>query len=404
MAKKKMQRWDDYKLPTEGLAVVHDKNNFCYGYIDMTGQEVIAPQWNGAEPFSDGKAAVMDDSYKKGYIDRTGKLVIACQWEEAGPFSEGRAAVGEGSEKALIDETGKVLTDYKYYKIEEFADSLAVVQPDWDVSGVIDRDGHEVIPSVHSQIRTFSDGRFAVKNEDGLWGYYDGTGRCVVPHKYEGAESYHCGLAFVKDDSGKWGVIDLDGNVVAPCQWNETNEEFKGGYAAVMDEKRFWGIIDKTGQLIESSKWWKIKLWNEEGLFASVQNDKKRWGAIDCNGKETLPCRWGSWFCISEGLLVVEDVDADPRSYQVIDPQGNVVIGPEKFRSADGSLLQPNSGFHDGLLQIQDYGTSKCGYMNSQGEIVIPCKWKTAWDFENGVAGVMKGKNTQLIDKNGNCL
>ena len=77
MAKKKMQRWDDYKLPTEGLAVVHDKNNFCYGYIDMTGQEVIAPQWNGAEPFSDGKAAVMDDSYKKGYIDRTGKLVIA---------------------------------------------------------------------------------------------------------------------------------------------------------------------------------------------------------------------------------------------------------------------------------------------------------------------------------------
>ena len=142
MAKKKMQRWDDYKLPTEGLAVVHDKNNFCYGYIDMTGQEVIAPQWNGAEPFSDGKAAVMDDSYKKGYIDRTGKLVIACQWEEAGPFSEGRAAVGEGSEKALIDETGKVLTDYKYYKIEEFADRYSEFLENRVVSSFLDAENN----------------------------------------------------------------------------------------------------------------------------------------------------------------------------------------------------------------------------------------------------------------------
>jgi hypothetical protein len=82
------------------------------GFIDKTGKVVIEPQFDGAESFSEGLAAVKvggvnGNGGKYGYIDRMGKFAIALQFDEAASFSEGLAAVKVGNKWGYIGKSLK---------------------------------------------------------------------------------------------------------------------------------------------------------------------------------------------------------------------------------------------------------------------------------------------------------
>src|SRR4051812_4037239 len=58
------------------------KMNGKYGYIDRKGKVTVTPQFDAAQPFTDGYAAVkLGDRW--GYIDHAGKLVISPQYDLA---------------------------------------------------------------------------------------------------------------------------------------------------------------------------------------------------------------------------------------------------------------------------------------------------------------------------------
>ena len=67
-------QYDKVYKYSEGLAPV--KTVGKWGFIDKTGQMVIAPQYDEAYPFSDGLASV-ELGKRAGYIDKTGKYVWA---------------------------------------------------------------------------------------------------------------------------------------------------------------------------------------------------------------------------------------------------------------------------------------------------------------------------------------
>ena len=62
-----------------------------YGFINKTGKVVITPQFEFAESFSEGMAAVSVGG-KRGFIDAAGKIIIAAQYDKTTPFSEGMAS------------------------------------------------------------------------------------------------------------------------------------------------------------------------------------------------------------------------------------------------------------------------------------------------------------------------
>ncbi|MGQ9896475.1 MAG: WG repeat-containing protein, partial [Acidobacteriota bacterium] len=78
------------------------------GYIDNTGNMVIPPQFEDAEDFSEGLAAVKIGNLY-GYIDRTGKLVIPAQFSHTHRFMGGVAQVVINKRTGYIDRTGRVL-------------------------------------------------------------------------------------------------------------------------------------------------------------------------------------------------------------------------------------------------------------------------------------------------------
>ena len=55
-----------------------------WGYIDKTGKVVINPQFEKAQPFSEGLAAIRLGR-KWGFVDRSRKMTINSQFDDAGP-------------------------------------------------------------------------------------------------------------------------------------------------------------------------------------------------------------------------------------------------------------------------------------------------------------------------------
>lgn len=60
----------------EGIALVRSAQNGLYGYIDKTGNYVIAPQFTDAEDFQNGLALAGKEDIGAGYIDKKGDFVV----------------------------------------------------------------------------------------------------------------------------------------------------------------------------------------------------------------------------------------------------------------------------------------------------------------------------------------
>jgi hypothetical protein len=116
-----------------------------WGYINKLGQLVIKPKFNEANSFSEGLAAVnigkksiysykagdtsiTEISGKWGYIDGTGKQVISPQFDLANSFAEGLAAVKIKNKCGYINKIGKVVVKRKFATCAEFSEGLAAVK------------------------------------------------------------------------------------------------------------------------------------------------------------------------------------------------------------------------------------------------------------------------------------
>lgn len=110
-----------------GLAAVRTKGK--WGYVDLAGELAIAPSFRGARPFgANGLAPVVPRGRRKvGYIDRSGRPVIKARFDDA--LRHGAAGVapaalhrrrGDLPRWGLIDSEGAWIVEPKLAEIHEF--------------------------------------------------------------------------------------------------------------------------------------------------------------------------------------------------------------------------------------------------------------------------------------------
>ena len=128
-----------------GLAIVQDADTFVdadsfewhgkmqterfyqYGFIDLSGNYAIAPEFSRVHSFHDGYASVWDAvSGKYGFIDTSGKMTIPYRWDGVTEFNNDRAFVflsnGYSNEIYMIDKQGNILCEEFFPK--EYAEGI----------------------------------------------------------------------------------------------------------------------------------------------------------------------------------------------------------------------------------------------------------------------------------------
>src|ERR1051326_527970 len=234
----------------DGMGLVRQQGKF--GFIDMKGQMVVPPQFDGAHPFYHGLAAVKlccgattTSNDQWGFIGHDGKYVINPQFQAVGDFISSVAPAKVDGKWGLIDKSGKMVVPATFSFIANFSESLAPAGDDRRY-GFIGKDGKFVIPAQFEFESVFREGLAWVRS-GGKTGYIDRSGKMVISPQFDSATNFRHGFAVVSM-GGKSGIIDKDGKfLLNPGQLALTKDEIGDDELPAKNETG-WGYIDHTGK------------------------------------------------------------------------------------------------------------------------------------------------------------
>lgn len=154
-----------------------------------------------------------------------------------------------------------------------------------------------------------------------------------------------------------------------------------------------WGYIDEKGNMIIKPQYDYARDFQDNGLAVVEINNK--FGAIDESNNFVIEPKYGTITDFSEGRAQV----TDNEGFKVIDERGEVLT--PKAYSYIGSYSEGRAVAYD----ISREGKLLYGYLDAQGEEIIPLRYESASNFNNGKA-VVKIRNNQyaLIDTDGDII
>jgi hypothetical protein len=359
----------------EGSLYPHaERESGPWGYIDKTGKIVIPLQFEAAQPFSEGLAAVKLDK-KFGFIDSGGRMVIQPRFDWVRSFQSGRASVKVGNDWGFIDSGGAEVGPMTYAFTQSFSGSRAPVGiRGTKKTGVVDLSGQLVIAPEFDGIASFSEG-VAKATRDGKFGYIDLSGMVVAPFEFDRAFEFQNGRALARREATKqWGFIDKTGAFAALPDFDLIFQPSEG-LSLVVDKQRRNGVIDTDGRIVVPPQ------------FAHA-------------GSGALPLESGSAYEFREGLLPVSKGDG----FGYIDRQGTFIIQPQFVAAGP---------FQDGMAVVQMRAKVAvhpnaqgvlAGVIDRSGKLIAPPIYDRARQKPGGLVQVKLGKRLGYLDSKGRPL
>ena len=363
----------------------------CTGIIDRSGNWVLLPEYSLFSGQSGEWFGGKDDgiwlvtqwssgSDLEGFFDIPSGTFSGLKWYAVWHWcSDSRLIPVEDAETYLAGyadrSTGEMVIPCLYYSVDpaNFNDGIATV-------ALSDEDAFETSPwhLINEQGETiplpegyqsdyandFSCGRIAVVSPEGLWGYADREGQIVIPAQYGYAYQFIDGFAEVTFSEGDCGFIDVDGNVLARGFANTFS--FRNGYAEV------W--------LSGHNAFDKVTAWiNIEGEIVPFMDSDR-------------------FYPISEDRIWMRTGKEYSAPYHLLDGEGNILTDEPVYLME----MEPID-FPEGLQAVCN-DERKWGYINLQGDVVIPFIYNAAYAFDGALAKVRLGDQAGYIDQAGNAV
>ena len=211
------------------------------------------------------------------------------------------------------------------------------------------------------------------------------TVKKVYLNEFNSDYKFYDGFVCVQNsESGRLGFINENGEVLkGGFRWHAPsyeNPKFVGGLTIV---KEIIPIKDKFAMATREEKWYIL---NKEG--ETIQIDYPIYQATSFNEDGIA------------GILIHENFKYRLR---YINSKGEIVFG---HLSGLCNQLRNIGSLRDGLATYYDDRTNMYGYINKEGEIVIPAQYDYAEDFSEGLAIVrtnIEGASKHIfIDTKGN--
>ncbi len=269
------------------------------------------------------------------------------------------------------------------------------------------------------------------------WGYKDNEGNVLVEPLLDYADDFYEGFAIVRNDNGLYGFLNSDGQMALECQYEEAMK-FIDGVALVKTKDGNWEHINYAGEILHNCPWIDVFPYSEGlAVVRKPINDidqicgiYARYGYINEERELVIPCNYSEAFSFSNGYAKVTTEYGDSGfinkegkftySHDIVEPYDNpenvTPLPKEWAKKNDLSTKKPFtydfSGnpqelcslyFKEGLaLVIGNNG--KFGFINSKGELVIPCKWPSAYNFHDGLAFVSDEKQNEFVPPKGSLI
>jgi len=360
-------------------------------------------------------AAVQDLMKGWGYINLKGEWVIAPQYDDAYPFVDNVATV-------KVKDGGWKLINKSNDTIAEFPAGLTVVEQDQPPVYGRGVDGNKN-PSISEGMIVLvkDEGRGYSKSGD-LYGFADTTGKIIVEPKYVAVQSFQDGLAAVNLSTdpyeNSWSYIDKTGAVVIDGNFRGAMH-FSGGVADITynDDTYSGALIDKTGAVVAvptSNGYVGLLGFYTDGVAPAYIGPKK-FGIVDTQGnvvKVVVDGGPANFYGDFSGVLFTTFMDglysfndgSQPAAENgyfpqgFIDTEGNIVIDPQYEWIVAGQ-------FSEGLCAVAK--EEKIGFIDKTGNLAIPYQFDYAYPFTFGLAAVGindVGITYKYIDPTGNTV
>lgn len=196
---------------------------------------------------------------------------------------------------------------------------------------------------------------------------------------------------FLIRQSDKFGYIDRNGNIVIPPKFGYA-DDFHEGMAVVREDYLFgpYGFINTSGELVIDYLYENVSCFSDGLAFATsydYETDTYISGFIDKTGnmKIKLESEYPSFF--SEGLARYDDLKSSKSGY--VDTNGKIVIKP-KFIIGDGDV---GEDFSEGMAPFRN-DNWRYGFIDKKGKVVIKPRFSYVGDFSEGLAVASEEGNT----------
>jgi hypothetical protein len=333
--------------------------------------------------------------------------------------------IRENGRWGFIDNTGTVVVPLKFLHVERFSEGLSRVRLEdkagHPTEGFIDASGRFVIgpgPPPNYELpddyylaplwsyRDFHEGRagFWIGDITGKGGYIDKTGRLVIPVKYQSISDFSEGLACVSLPTAggmpigplPTGFIDANGRFVIQPVEDFIASGFLNGRCIVSypdKDGSKWGVIDRKGNKVVPPRF--ATAWRFSDGLSCVRLDtagKGKYGYIDMDGAIRIPIQFDYACTFVDGRAYVAKRDRA----MLIDTAGrisaNLDLDPRIFSVGD---------FSEGLADVlaNTNGARRWGFINRNGEFVIPLEYDHVEPFRGGLARVVKDRITGYINQ-----
>ncbi len=307
----------------------HEPKKGSFGYINLSGIEIIPIEWQDISTFSED-IAIIEKSGNKGYIHKNGRVIVepgSLGGVHLYPFQEGLAAfayfaisgggyVNTNGEIAFKGTPGSPFKEgfattpigYPFYyrnrqgqhafgekqwsDVYDFNGGIARVYDD-PKYGFINTQGEYISQPYWDKAQDFSEG-FAWVKREGKWAFINTKGELISKQTWANAMPFKNGVAWVQDFNKLWGLLDPQDTIIAPAQWDDISP-FKQGRARVWSRNSGYGFVNQEGNLVTSPQWYNAESF--ENGFAAVGikgpgYSSTLWGYIDLSGQLIVNTIW----------------------------------------------------------------------------------------------------------------
>lgn len=445
---------------SDGLISVKDTNTGLYGFADRNGNVVIQPVFACTYEFINGQATVELTDGHCALIDREGNILLRDDEEDfpivlaedAGTAGKPRFAFcGENGLYGYIDAQGHIVIPPQFEHADDFRGNYAEVRvhssvwPYDTLDGLMDANGRWIFrPDRNTRVISGDYYEPVYGEKDSGIFVISGTGSDGKEGFLDIVTGFFSGLIYDKvhprgDISvlvpvvmgGKLGFADRQtGEIRIPCRYQIERDDryakikhgFQNGYAVLRYPDEPWLLIDENGE--ETKLPVRVIVGQDEMLFDKDGNilssetypsnryyfsDHSRYyiksesqeDTLELHRTEddmliasvTIPNLVTLYSSGSDKVLWYEIRDPDeqesfPYKYGLVNNRGEVLTEPVFQRDYQR--------FADDMCIVQQIGSRLFGYLDENGNLVIPPKYKYAQDFENGIAWVVEERPSAI--------